>query len=154
MQEPQETQVQFLGREDPLETEMAAHSIILAGITPWTEEPGGLQSMGLQRCRHNWVTEHIHVGYQGLGKVEAYFCNPSFSVKKEGAQAQNERKKKKHMKTRAIGFCSLLDVVLSALYLTPVSFSTNSPYRPKQRSFPNSLPKWKAIYKSLNTLLT
>ena len=53
MQEPQETQVQFLGREDPLEKEMAAHSIILAGITPWTEEPGGLQSMGLLRIRHN-----------------------------------------------------------------------------------------------------
>ena len=51
------------------------------------------------------------MGYQGPGKVEAYFCNPSFPVKKEGAQAQNEReKKKKHMKTRAIGFCSLLDV--------------------------------------------
>ena len=53
MQEPQETQVQFLGREDPLEKEMAAHSIILAGIIPWTEEPGRLQSMGLQRVRHH-----------------------------------------------------------------------------------------------------
>ena len=53
MQEPQETQVQFLGSEDPLEKEMAAHSIILAGITPRTEEPGGLQSMGLQRVRQD-----------------------------------------------------------------------------------------------------
>ena len=74
---------------------MVTHSSILAWRIPWTEEPGGLQSMGLQRCRHNWMTEHIHVGYQGLGKVEAYCCNPSFPVKKEGAQAQNERKKKK-----------------------------------------------------------
>ena len=44
----QETWVQFLGREDPLEKEMATHSSILAWRTPWTEEPGGLQSMGSQ----------------------------------------------------------------------------------------------------------
>ena len=42
----QETQVQSLGQEDPLEKEMATHSSILAWETPWTEEPGGLQSMG------------------------------------------------------------------------------------------------------------
>ena len=45
----QETQVQFLGQEDPLENEMATHSSILAWEIPWTEEPGALQSMGLQR---------------------------------------------------------------------------------------------------------
>ena len=44
----QETQVQFLGQEDPLEKEMATHSRILAWRSPWTEEPGRLQSMGLQ----------------------------------------------------------------------------------------------------------
>ena len=44
----QETQVQFLGQEDPLGNGMATHSSILAWIIPWTEEPGGLQSMGLQ----------------------------------------------------------------------------------------------------------
>ena len=44
----QETRVRFLGREDPLEKEMATHSSILAWRIPWTEEPGGLQSMGLQ----------------------------------------------------------------------------------------------------------
>ena len=44
----QEAQVQFLGREDPLEKETATHSRILAWRTPWTEEPGGLQSMGSQ----------------------------------------------------------------------------------------------------------
>ena len=44
----QETWVNFLGREDPLEKEMATHSSILAWRIPWTEEPGGLQSMGLQ----------------------------------------------------------------------------------------------------------
>ena len=45
----QETQVQSLGQEDPLEKEMATHCSILAWEIPWTEEPGGLQSMGSQR---------------------------------------------------------------------------------------------------------
>ena len=44
----QETLVRFLGREDPLEKEMATHSSILAWRIPWTEEPGRLQSMGSQ----------------------------------------------------------------------------------------------------------
>ena len=45
----QETWVQCLGQEDPLEEEMAPHSSILAWRIPWTEEPGGLQSMGLHK---------------------------------------------------------------------------------------------------------
>ena len=48
-----ETRVQSLGQEDPLEKEMANHSNTLAWKIPWTEEPGRLQSMGLQRVRHN-----------------------------------------------------------------------------------------------------
>ena len=48
-----ETQVQFLGREDPLEKEMATHSSTFAWKIPWTEEPGRLQSMGSQRVGHN-----------------------------------------------------------------------------------------------------
>ena len=48
MQETQETQVQFLGQEDPLEKEMAIHSSILAWKIPWTEEPGRLQPDYLQ----------------------------------------------------------------------------------------------------------
>ena len=51
-----ETQVQSLGREDPLEKEMATHSSILAWKIPWMEAPGRLQSMGSQRVGHNWVT--------------------------------------------------------------------------------------------------
>ena len=47
----QETQVRSLGREDPLEKEMATHSSILAGEIPWAEEPGGLQSMGSQKSQ-------------------------------------------------------------------------------------------------------
>ena len=49
----QETQVQSLGWEDPLEKKMAPHSSILAWKIPWTEEPGRLQSMGLQRVGHD-----------------------------------------------------------------------------------------------------
>ena len=48
-----ETQVRSLGGEDLLEEEMATHSSILAWKIPWTEEPGGLQSMGLQRVGHD-----------------------------------------------------------------------------------------------------
>ena len=48
-----ETWVQSLGWEDPLEEDMATHSSILAQRIPWTEEPGGLQSMGLQRAGHD-----------------------------------------------------------------------------------------------------
>ena len=53
MQEAQETWVQSLGQEDPLEKEMAVHSSTLAWTIPWTEEPGGLQSMESQRVGHD-----------------------------------------------------------------------------------------------------
>ena len=52
MQETQDMQVRTLGREDPLEEEMATHSSILAWEIPQTEEPGGLQSMWSQRVGH------------------------------------------------------------------------------------------------------
>ena len=51
MQEVQEMQVQALGQEDPLEEEKATHSSTPAWEIPWAEEPGGLQSMGLQKSR-------------------------------------------------------------------------------------------------------
>ena len=51
----QETQVPSLGQKDPLEKEMAIHSSILACWIPWTEEPGGLESMGSQRVGHDWA---------------------------------------------------------------------------------------------------
>ena len=49
----QETRVQSLGRQDPLEKGMVTHSSVLAWEIPWTEEPGGLQSMGSQRVGHD-----------------------------------------------------------------------------------------------------
>ena len=56
----QETWVRSLGREDPLEKEMATHSSTLAWRIPWTEEPGGLQSTGSQRVGHDWTTSLTH----------------------------------------------------------------------------------------------
>jgi len=53
MQETQETWVQSLAWEDPLEKEVATHCSILAWETPWTEEPGGPQSTGFQRVGHD-----------------------------------------------------------------------------------------------------
>ena len=59
MQETQKMRVQFLlGQEDPLEKEMATHPGILAKRIPWTEEPGGLQSIGSQRVRHDQASKH------------------------------------------------------------------------------------------------
>ena len=61
MQEMQETQVRSLGWEDPLEKEMATHFSILARKIPWTEEPRGLQFMGLQRVGYNCTTKCAYV---------------------------------------------------------------------------------------------
>ena len=57
-----ETWVRSLGRENPLEKEMATHSSILAWRVPWTEEPGGLQSTG----RKEWDTTELHVHFHTL----------------------------------------------------------------------------------------
>ena len=61
-----ETLVQALAWEDPLEKEMAIHSSTIAWKIPWTEEPGRLQSMGLQRVRHDWASS-LH--------FTSIFCN-------------------------------------------------------------------------------
>ena len=57
----QETRVQSLGREDPLEEGMAIHSSILAWRIPWTEEPSRPQSWGSQRVGHDWVTDILSI---------------------------------------------------------------------------------------------
>ena len=68
MQEMQETWVAPLGREDSLEKEMAPHSSILAWEIPWTEEPVGLQSMKLQRGRHDLVFSSVQL----LSRVQLF----------------------------------------------------------------------------------
>ena len=64
MQEMQETQVQSLGQEDPLEKGMATHSSMLAWKFPWIEEHGRLQSMESQRIGRNWA----YVGRLNISK--------------------------------------------------------------------------------------
>ena len=60
MQEMQETQIRSLGQKDTLEEKMATHSNFLVWKSLWIEEPGGLQSMGLQRVGHDQASKHIH----------------------------------------------------------------------------------------------
>jgi len=69
----QETGVSSLGQEDLLEKRMATHSSILAWEIPWTAEPGGLQSMGSQKVRHDLMTNthththtHTHTSHHAL----------------------------------------------------------------------------------------
>ena len=62
-----ETQVQSPGWEDPLEKEMAIHSSTIAWKIPWTEEPGRLQSTGLQRVGHDLVTGQGYIECQMVG---------------------------------------------------------------------------------------
>ena len=75
----QEMRVQSLSQEDTLEKEMATHSRILAWEIPWTEEPGGLQSTGLQRVRHNWATkqqQQTDSCYCSVAKSCLTLCDP------------------------------------------------------------------------------
>ena len=74
----QETRVLSLGQEDPLEEEMATHLTILAGMIPWTEEPGGLQSMGSHRVGHDFVTKR----WQHIEQNRDLTLKESFLVKR------------------------------------------------------------------------
>ena len=68
----QETQGQSLGQKDTLEKEMATHSSVLAWEIPWTEEPGGLQSMGSQRVNHGLATKQQQaLSYQDMLTCQA-----------------------------------------------------------------------------------
>ena len=75
-----ETRVQSLGREDPLEKEMAIHSSTIAWKIPWTEEPGRLQSMGSQRVGHDWATSislsHFHCKFVSLNLPHLFLPFP------------------------------------------------------------------------------
>ena len=80
----QETWVWPLGLEDPLGKGMATHSSIFAGRIPWTEKPGGLQSMGSQRVGHNLVTKnmaHICKISVGISNKESGYNTESLEFK-------------------------------------------------------------------------
>ena len=74
-------QVQSLGWQDLLEKETATHSSIRAWEIPWTEEPGGLQSMGLQRVQHNSVTKQQQIII--MTKYTLWKGDSCYSVKTE-----------------------------------------------------------------------
>ena len=69
----QETQLLYLCREDPSEKEMATNSSILAWRIPWVEEPGGLQSIGLQTAGPDSATKHTKAQRQVLPPGDAFF---------------------------------------------------------------------------------
>ena len=71
----QGTCVRSLGWENPQEKGMATQSCILAWKIPWTEEPGGLQSMGFQRVRHNWATEHMLTQTHVCKTLKNFYCS-------------------------------------------------------------------------------
>ena len=71
----QETRVRSLGWEDPLEKEMATHSSTLAWKIPWMEEPGRLQSMGLPRVGHDWVTSLSLSQVNWASLIKSSACN-------------------------------------------------------------------------------
>ena len=73
-QETQETWVLSLSLEDPLEKKMATHSNILAWETPWTEEPGRLQSTGSQRVGHDLVTTPVLLPGESQGRGSLVGC--------------------------------------------------------------------------------
>ena len=75
----QETQAQSLGWEDPLEKEMATHSRILAWEILWTEEPGGLQSLGSQRVRYDLATKQ-NQQQQSNNEEVFFFFFPSVHI--------------------------------------------------------------------------
>ena len=75
MPEMQETQVQSLDQEDPLKKGMATHSNILAWKIPWTEKPGGLQSMGWQRVRLDWANNTFTFQHRNLDYFPHKWCS-------------------------------------------------------------------------------
>ena len=91
----QETWVWFLGWEDPLEKDMATHSSILAWRIPWTEEPGGLQSMGLQELgtteklsTHTHTHAHTHSGISFSHEKEENPASRGYMVGPQGHYAK------------------------------------------------------------------
>ena len=84
-----ETRVQSLGWEDPLEKEMAIHSSNIAWKIPWTEEPGRLQSMGLQRVGHN--SGFTQGGTSGVTVVENLSAKQEMQVQSLGQEDPLEK---------------------------------------------------------------
>ena len=125
MKETQETQVQSLSREDPLEEEMATHSSVLAWGIPWTEEPGGLQSMGSQRVGDNW-SDLAHIRASKIGFFWCGFLSEGrkredrdllYKISKEARFLRLEKEKK----------CIMHSVISMICRLSRINFRYHCP---------------------------
>ena len=125
-----ETWVQSLGQEDPLEKEVATYSSTLAWEIPWTEEPGRLQSMGLQRVRYNWGTS--------LMNINVHMCLLSFQKddihpKRLTYMCVYHRPKRWCCESAALNIPANLENSAVATGLEKVSFHSNPKERQCQR---------------------
>ena len=108
MQETKEMQVQALGGEDPLEEDMATHSSILAWRIPWTEEPGGLQSMDSPRVGHDWsdlarmvpydlvITTWLWPLYQEKHKKAKWLSEEALQIAEKRREAKGKIEKERY----------------------------------------------------------
>ena len=105
----QETWVRSLGQEDLLEKEMATRSSILAGKIPWTEEPGGLQSMGWQRVGNDLATKQQQI-------AEEILCYGSATQKVKLFMSLNSKEEQEHVFTQNRNHCSHRSRVMQEMY--------------------------------------
>ena len=119
--EVQETRVQSLGQEDPLEKGLATHSSMLAWRIPWTEEPGRMPVMGSQRAGHEWATSIFTFFFNlllrnGLWMTISALLTPPLWVEEEGRFANKGRRsgsfliqgERQGILIHIIWFCSVL----------------------------------------------
>ena len=102
------TQVRCLGREDPLEKEMATHSSTLAWKIPWTEEPGRLQSMGLQRVGHDWATS-LHTSHTSKIMFKILQARLQQFVKRELPDVQAGFRKGRGTRDQIANICWIIE---------------------------------------------
>ena len=135
----QETRVQSLGQDDPLEKEMATHSSILAWRIPWTEAPDGLQSMVLQRAGHDWATNT-----QNGKKLEIQFlsCASYISSAQKPHIASSSHTRQCQCKILQSWQKVLLDRIVLKHFPNHPSFSCPRPTLPEQRSYASQSPHW------------
>ena len=146
MQEIQEMWVWSLGREDPVEKEMATHSSILAYKIPQTEEPGGLQSLGLQRVEHDWARTTLELTLN---------CPWFFVLSSWTGLADNESTVPPQIMVLQCcpadlsSIWSLLFTFLRGLWFSQedanfikILYLFLNPHLPHQDDFPPSSPKW------------
>ena len=119
------TWVQSLGREDPLEKEMAIHSSTIAWKIPWTDEPGRIQSMGSQRVRHDWATS---LSLSNICSVQFSFvtqscptlCDPWIAACQASLSIINSRRSLRHTSIKSVMPSSHLILCCPLLLLPPI----------------------------------